>query len=237
MAKTLLQLINEVGKNARLSLGSTYTASNYNTLFDPVVITQYLNMGKREVEDSWDWERLITRVVFTTVANKHEYDTAAGGAELDAGNTNERSRLLRTRPHQKLEFWLIEGGNEQRLHWVDAAKARHVKEVEDQNTARPLWVSAFQNGDGLTVIFPIAPSGAKQYAFNAIVPQDDLAADTDTLTVPWRPVVAKATQLMLADRGEELGLNLDLLQQQYDSALSHAIGQEMGIEDQIMIAD
>jgi len=237
MAKTLLQLINEVGKNVRLSLGSTYTASNYDTLFDPVVITQYLNMGKREVEDAWDWERLITRVVFTTVANQHEYDTTSGGAELDSGNTNERSRLLFTKPYRKPEFWLVESGNEQRLQWVDAAKARHLKEVETQNTDRPLWVSVFQNGDGLTVIFPIAPAAARQYAFNSIVPQDDLSADDDTLTVPWRPVALKATELLLAERGEELGLNLDIIREQYDNALSHAIGQEMGIEDQIMVAD
>lgn len=237
MAKTLLQLINEVGKNVRLSLGSTFTASNFDSLFDPVFITQAINMAKREVEDAWDWERLITRVVFTTVANQHEYDTTTGGASLDSGATNDRSRLLRTKPHQKLEFWLVESGNEQRLHWVDSARARHIKEVEDQNTERPLWVSAYQNGEGLTILFPIAPSGAKQYAFNAIVPQDDLTAQDDELTVPWRPVVAKATELTLAERGEELGINVDLITKQYENALSHAIGQEMGIEDQIMIAD
>lgn len=237
MPKTLLQLTNEVGKNVRLSLGSTYTSSNISTLFDPVVITQYVNMAKREVEDAWDWERLITRVVFTTVANQHEYDTASGGAELDSGNTNERSRLLFTKPHHKPEFWLIETGNEQRLIHVDSAQARHLKEVETQNADRPLWFSTFQNGDGLTVLFPIAPAGARQYAFNAVVPQDDLTAHDDTLTAPWRPVVLKATELLLAERGEELGLNLDLIREQYDNALSQAIGQEMNIEDQIMVAD
>lgn len=237
MAKTLLQLINEVGKNVRLSLGSTYTASNFDTLFDPVVITQYVNMAKREVEDAWDWERLITRVAFTTVAGQHEYNTASGGAELTAGFTNDRSRILREKPSQRIEFWRVESGREERLQWMDSGVARNRKEVETDVVDRPLWVSAFQNGDGLTVLFPYAPAGARNYAFNAIVPLDDLSAQDDELSVPWRPVALKATELLLAERGEELGLNLDLMREQYDSALSSAIGQEMGIEDQIMIAD
>jgi hypothetical protein len=237
MAKTLLQLINEVGKNVRRSLGSTYTASNFDSLHDPVVMTQFINMAKAEVEDAWDWERLITRVAFTTVANQHEYDTTLGGAELTAGSTNDRSRILRRKPDQALEFWRVESGRQERMRWMDSGQARQLKETETDAVQRPLHVSAYQNGDGLTILFPFAPAGALPYAFNAIVPQDDLSADSDTLTVPWRPVVLRATTLALAERGEELGINLDLIERQYDSAISHAIGQEMGLEDTLFIPD
>lgn len=235
MAKTLLQLINLVGQEVRRSLGSTYTSSNFDAQFDPVVMTRFINRAKDEVEEAWDWERLRQRVVFTTVAGQHEYDTADGGAELDSGNTNERSRLMRTRPHQYLEFWDTTANEEERLIWMEPATARHYAETEDDVHERPRWVTAWQNGDGLTIQFPFAPSGARQYAFNAINPQDDLVNHDDTMLVPWRPVVAKAVELTLAERGEELGLDLNLMSSQYDRALANAIGRESHLTDFMMV--
>jgi hypothetical protein len=200
--RTLIQMVNDVGEHMRRSNGSTYTSLTQS--FDTIFITRALNQAKRFVEDNWKWDELRTTVTFNSVASQHTYDTSNAGVISSGTVTTDRSYVVET-PGGHIQFWDVTSGEETRLRRATRDEAEHFEITNSVDVERPGRVAVYPNGSGLTVHFPYAPTAARQYRMSAIVPQDDLALTTDTITIPFRPVVLMATALAFDERGEELG--------------------------------
>ncbi len=228
MAKTLLQLLNEVGKNLRRSSGSTYTTIDQNQ--DAVFIVQAINEAKRRVEGNWKADVLRKTVTFSTVASTAEYDTSDAGVISSATVTTDRSYIMRNQRGQ-LQFWDTTSGAEFRLNECTREYAEHMSVVATNEVAIPTVVAIYSNQDGLTVKFPRTPSAARTYSFQAHLPQDDLASASTELEVPWRPVVLAATAISAEERGEELGLDAQTWWDAYDNAYGNMIARDSNEED------
>lgn len=222
MSKTLIQLVNDVGKNLRRSTGSTYTTLDQD--FDAVLITQFLNMAKDMVEGEAQWDVLIGDVEFTSAVDTQTYDLSDDVGVLTSGTAaNERSQLV-TAASGHVNAYDITDPNELRMRrrtrdWVETQLALS----PDVDEAYPVNFAFYPQGAGMTVAFPYPIRQTRNYRFQLYTPQEELTTTTDVLSVPWRPVVMAATALACEERGEELGMTASTWWEQYNRALSEAI--------------
>ena len=236
MAKTALQLLNDVGKNLRRSTGSTYTALDQN--YDAVFIMQAINEAKRMVEDAWKWGVLRTIVTFDSLANVAEYDLSdtAVITSDDATATNDRSEEWVDQPGRLL-MWDVTDTNGFRLSKVSREYADAVYLPGATSIAKPVEVCLYQNGAGLTAYFPNPPSGVRSYKLVVKNPQPDLAATDTEILVPWQPVVLAATAICFDERGEELGVDSNRWWERYENAFGAALARDSEASDFVLIPD
>lgn len=233
MSKTYLQLVNEVSKKLRRA---TYTSVSQDT--NAVFMAQAINQAKRLVEDRWKWNQLWRDITFTSAAAVYTYDTgAAGGLALAPDVTNDRSFLLYDE-HRRPLFWdITTPTNGCRMRECTRSHAEHIRNLQNVGVSIPDIMTVYQNGDGLTVLFPYPPLSARNYLFKAYVPQEELLTATEHMDVPWRPVVLAATALCCEERGEELGMTAARWWDEYEMALGAAIGHDSKDEDMTLVAD
>ena len=72
------------------------------------------------------------------------------------------------------------------------------------------------------------PDGSYNINFDLIVPQDDLSADADELTLPEYPVILGAYAKALAERGEDGGFMFAEAESNYQKSLSDAVALDAG---------
>ena len=233
MAKTLLQLVNEVGKNLRRSNGSTYTSITQNQ--DVIFIVQAINEAKRMVEDDWESDLLVTPITFSSSAGVHTYDTS-DALVATVNQTTDRSSIIRAKNNYRIQFFDVTD-NEFQLDEASRETAQKRETLDTNNVAIPNQVAVYPNSDGLTVHFPYAPSGVRNYKFYAKVPQDDLANASTEITVPWRPVVLAATALAAEERGEEFGVSPDTWWEQYEKAFGAQVARESYEQDLTLVPE
>lgn len=236
MAKTYIQLINEVGKNLRRSNGTTYTTLTQDQ--NAVSIAQFLNQAKRLVEDRWKWHQLRKTVTFDSVGGTATYDTSSLSiVTSDPTVTTDRTHLLYDARRQPL-FWDVTDANAGfRLSEVTREHALNCRRLSTENVSKPWQFASYQNGSGLTILFPYAPEGVRNYSFEAYIPQDELASTSTTLECPWRPVVLAATAMACEERGEEFGNPGTRWWDEYEIALGAAISSDSLDSDFTLIPD
>lgn len=220
MAKTYLQLVNEVLKRTRESQVGTVGASLYS-----VLISTYINDAKKIVEDAWEWSHLRHTVNFNLAASTREYDLGSS-AIVGAGNTlTERSQLLYYPETRMPQAWDVTSGNPGPLYEVD--QQRVVREIAlDTNPSSyqtPSFFSVIPTADSLLVNLFEIPSQVRNWRMQFKRPQADLVDSTDTIKVPWVPVVLLATSYALNERGEEIGEPGNEAEKKYMHALADAI--------------
>ena len=227
MPKTFIQAINDVGKNTRLSTGSTWSALD--TDADQTFIQQMLNEAKRMVEAERQWNVLKAQVTFDSVGATQTYDLSDAGVVTAGALTNERSQLVDAL-NGFPEFYETTSGDEQQMTRITRANADR-RQLLDVNAAavQNNTFAIYQTGAGLTVKFPFDVDGVRTYSVNIYTPQADLAATTTEITAPWRPIILAATALVADERGEELGLATSTWWDLYRSALSDAIVSDMWV--------
>lgn len=236
MAKTYLQLINEVGKNLRRSTGSTYTTVSQDQA--AVFMGQMINQAKRLVEDRWKWHQLRYDVTFPSVGATASYDTSSlSVVTSDPTVTNDRSALLYDRARHPLFWDITTTGSGFQLYEVSREYAEHVRATQTSDTVIPDTFAVYQNGSGLTVLFPFAPSGVRNYKFKAYIPQEELSDASTTVLAPWRPIVLAATALACEERGEEFGMPGTRWWDEYENALGAAIGNDSDDRDFTLVPD
>ena len=180
---TYLQMTNDVLARLREDAVATTTATAYSSL-----IAKFVNDAKRQVEDSWQWDWLSTTITVTTVAGTSTYTVAGSGRrhrDIDVNDSTNNARL-----HNVPIRWIID--------------QQQLSTVQNGQPSYYAW-----NGSGGTdskvELYP-TPDGVASIKFNMVVPQADLSADGDTITVPSEPVVMLAYARALAERGEDGGL-------------------------------
>jgi len=204
---TFLQLTNKVLVRLRESEVSSVSQSSYSKL-----IGELLNQTKREVEDSWDWVLLRSTIQVTTVTGTFRY-TLTG-----AGN---RFRLLRDRFRNPSVF-------------NDTANLAMTQIPSRQMTLNYTGGSIISDspvefdfngstdGDPNVDVWP-QPCAVENLNFDMVIPQEDLSADADILTVSEYPVILGAYAKAAAERGEDGGFMFAEAESNYQKALSDAI--------------
>jgi len=235
MAKTLIELCNEVGKNLRRSNGTTYTTLTQNA--DVVFIVQAINEAKRMIEDDWESDLLVKAITFSSSAGVHTYDTSdLAVVTSDPDVTTDRSSIIRDKQRYRIQFFDVTDSVNQ-LNECSREYAQRRETISVTNVEIPGQVAVYPNSNGLTVHFPVAPSGVRNYKFYAKVPQDDLAATSTEIILPWRPVVLAATALAADERGEELGVDAKTWWDQYEKAYGSMVARESYEHDNTLVPE
>ena len=154
------------------------------------LIGEFVNVVKREVEDSHNWSALRTDLTINTVASTFSYSLPTSTVRtrlLDVENT--------TLPNKYEVLY-------QTKQWFDEAFRN-----DPPNTDRPYYynITGIDASDRLTVkLFPI-PDAVYSLNFSVVNPQVDLVNDGDILSIPYQIVIEGALSRAISERGDDGG--------------------------------
>lgn len=238
MARTYLQLVNDVLVRLRESPVSSVSQTPYSALIGALV-----NDAKREVEDAWQWSQLLDYLTFNCISGISSYETntmltryAAPPLSAPAG-AGERTRLWLDPDESVPILFNVTTTFERRLRFESVLSGQVIKQQVlnhpgQQLQAPSVWQinqSTFYLTAGMwnkAILLYDLPDIAYTMQLFIVNPQDDLSADTDVQKVPTAPVVQKAYLYALYERGEELGESLTLTAQKVENTLADAISQD-----------
>ena len=174
-----------------------------------VLIGDFINEVKREVEDAWDWTALRRVETVTTVLNTRSYNLPS---------TSQRTRTLSVQEQEQGQM----------LQGVPDSWIRSTQYPTDSSGV-PSYFSINGVSSGLLTaqLYP-KPDGVYNINFYMLDPQEDLTTATQALTCPEFPVIMGTWARAIAERGEDGGTLSDMAQMQYQQALSDAIQQDVG---------
>tara|TARA_R110001583_G_scaffold2139_1_gene15612 strand:- start:250 stop:921 length:672 start_codon:yes stop_codon:yes gene_type:complete len=175
-----------------------------------VLIGDFVNEVKREVEDAWDWTSLRNLVTVATVNNQTTY-TITG--------STQRSRMLLVQEQSV--------GN--KLQSVPDSFVRSTQYPTGQTSGPPSFYSVNSVASGVlqAQLYP-TPDAVYNINYYMVDPQDNLTTATQALICPEFPVIMGTWARAIAERGEDGGTLSDMAQMQYQQALSDAIQQDVG---------
>lgn len=180
---TYLQLVNAVLLRLRENQVSTVQQTAYSKL-----IGAFVNEIKRQVEDAWKWDALQTTLTVTTSAGTSTYTVTGSGRRAQDISVNDVT-------------------NKSPLANVPMRFIQDQQQLSNVQTGAPCYY-AWNGTDGTdskVELYP-TPGGTYTIKLNLCIPQDDLSADSDTLTVQSEAVIAGAYARALTERGEDGGL-------------------------------
>lgn len=209
---TYKALVNKVLLRLRETQATTVADNDYTSL-----IGEFLNMTKTDIEASWTW-----RVNRTTISVAVLGDSSTVTYTLvGAGN----------------QFKLISDWNttvKVPLIMKSEAEMDQLKNVVPATTVPASQITNYcfrgvdSNGDAKIEIYPAATQ-AQTLVFRLYVPQADLVNDTDTLNIPFKPVVEGTYAMAIAERGEDGGLPSAIQDARAKRLLSDAIADDMAL--------
>ena len=174
-----------------------------------VMIGDFVNETKREVEDAWDWTSLRRTETVSTVSGTRTYNLPS---------TTQSTRVMEVQEQGQ-------GGVLQHVpsDWIKRTQ------YPNETSAVPSYFSIVGTSSGLLTaqLYP-KPDTTYSIDFHLTDPQDDLTSSTTSLTIPEYPVILGVWARAIAERGEDGGTLTDMAQMQYQSALSDAIAQDVG---------
>lgn len=232
--KTYLQLVNKVLTLLRESTVSA-VAGDY-----PLLVGEYVNQAKEKVESAWKWRALQMTYTFPMVNPTRSVSLVAGGpiTPIPSRYPDERAYLLRDKRNKALVF--------------DSTIATQAYQLKEYTSPQGIYndipgagatftniPDGFYFSAGETPAFTLTqtPTGTRQISLVMVVPQDEFSIGTETLLVPWRPVVSLAYALANDERGEELGQDGQLLFSKASDDLAVAISRDIDGDDFEMVAD
>ena len=182
---TYLQLVQSVLKRLRENASiSTVQANDYSLL-----IGEFINDAKYEVENAWDWSHLRTTVTIETVPETFAYVLTTSGDRIKVLNAvNDTSNW----------FLKYETADKFTDHYLNATQVR---------TGSPEYYSfngLTTAGDSIVEVFP-KPDLAYTLRFNIVARPNQLTNDDDILFAPAQPVIMLAWAKAIEERGEDGG--------------------------------
>ena len=178
-----LTLVNKVLIRLRENEVTAVAETPYSKL-----IGEFVNVVKREVEDTWSWSHLRATVTATTSPNIYSYElTGLGvrGKVIDVINDTTDYEL-----------------RYQTTKWFDRQFLTGNVTPNAPQYYNLNGVSA--DGDHFIDLFP-PPDAAYQIRVNAVIPQEDLVEDSDEILIPYQIVVEGALARAISERGEDGG--------------------------------
>lgn len=200
---TYLQLVNNVLARLRENSVASVSTNAYSSL-----IGKFVNDSKRQVEDAWNWDALHTTITVPTVSGTSNYVVTGLGRRFKNATINDST-------------------NDSKLSNVPIQWILDQQQLTTTTNTIPSYY-AWNGTDGTDTkieLFP-TPNGVYSIKVNAYVPQVDLSADGDILTVHSESVVMGAYARALVERGEDGGLNSSEAFMLFKSILSDQIALE-----------
>jgi len=181
---TYLEIVNKVLVRLRENTVSTHTENSYSTL-----ISDLVNVVKREVENSWNWHALRTTLTATTVDDLFNYVLVGFGTT---------SRVLHIY-NDTDDIEMIYKSSD----WFD----RNMRMASTPEKGSPQYytfngVSPF--GDVQMDVYPI-PDAPYNIRVNIVKQQDDLTDDTERLLVNPNLIIEGTVSRAIMERGEDGG--------------------------------
>jgi hypothetical protein len=199
---TYIDLINKVLRRLREDTVATYNQTDYSLL-----IGEFINETKREVEDSWRWGSLRTTITVSATDGTSAYTLTGSGDRF-----------------QLIDVW----NNTNYIFMNQISQPEADLLINGASSGPPLNYTFYgaSSGDQQVLITPI-PDGSYSLIFTMYIPQDDLAADATAITVPWQPVMLGAYAKALDERGEESDGTLRIAEARYQKSLNDQIALDV----------
>ena len=210
MATTYLQLVNNVLVRLRENEVSSVSDTPYSSLIGVLV-----NDAKREVENATMWQALNQTIVVPTVAGQRNYSITGSGQ--------------RFRVHQVLNDTQDNTVRQVDANWMD--RQYYLGTVQDSAPCYYNFNGVDSSGDTKVDVFP-RPDAVYSLRFDLNIPQADLSANSDTVTVPAYLIQLLAYAKAIAERGEDGGMTFNEIYQQYRLALADEIAIERNRYDE-----
>lgn len=199
-----LQLVNKVLIRLRENEVTSVQESPYSKL-----IGEFVNVVKREIEDTYNWSALRSTISVTTTAGIYSYELTSSTTRckiIDVINDTSDYEL-----------------NYQTTKWFD-------NQFLAGNVApnRPeFWNlnGVTTSGDHQVDVFPI-PDAAYAIRFNMVKPQADLVEDIDDIHIPYQIVIEGVVARAISERGDDGGYTEQ--EARYNRILSDYIAAEAG---------
>lgn len=199
-----LQLVNKVLIRLRENEVTSVQDNPYSKL-----IGEFVNIVKREVEDSWNWQALRNTITANTVNQAFSYT-------LTGTDTRIRiSDVINDTTNQVLEYRSSAWFNKQFL-------------LIPPETDEPYYYNLngiSEDGEVQVDLYPV-PDGLYAVRFNLFQPEPDLVADGDTVRTPYQIIVEGAVARAISERGDDGGYTEQ--EQRYNRILSDYIAMEAG---------
>lgn len=199
-----LQLVNKVLIRLRETEVTSVQDNPYSKL-----IGEFINIVKREVEDTWNWQALRNTVTAPTVKCASSYALTG---------TDTRTRVVD----------VINDTCDYALEYKDTAWFNHAFLMRPEETGEPRYynfngISA--DGEKQVDLFPI-PDDLYLIRFNLFQPELELVADSDTCRIPYQVIVEGALARAISERGDDGGYTEQ--ESRYNRILSDYIANEAG---------
>lgn len=202
---TYLELVNDVLVRMR---EPEVTSVSENTLSK--LVGKLVNDAKRQVEDAYKWNALITDTAIPTVAGTAQYTLTGSGNRFKISEIHNQTQLIELDnvPLKVYNTW--EGS------------------VTTPPQGAPAYYTVFgqdSNGDAKVKLWPV-PDKVYSINYQLYIPTADLSGNSDTISIPKEPVVLGAFARALVERGEDGGLPSSEAYALYRSSLADHIAIE-----------
>jgi hypothetical protein len=201
---TYLELVNKILVRLREPEVTSVQDNPYSKL-----IGEFVNIVKREVEDTYNWSALRSTISVTTTPDVYSYIL-----------TDSTTRLRIFDVHDDTNDYEL---RYQTTQWFD-----RMFQSNTPTRTSPMYYNlngVTTNGDQQVDLFPI-PDGAYVIRFNIYKPQPDLVEDLDVIQIPFQPVVEGALARAISERGDDGGYTEQ--EGRYNRVLSDLIAIESG---------
>jgi len=202
--KTYLELVNDVLVRLRENEVTSVNDTTYSKL-----ISKFVNDGKRQVEDAYNWNALSETLTVSTTANLFNYVMTNAGIRFRIFDVlNDSSN------------WFLENASTSDMNnWF-------LNQSPEYGSPRYFNFNGVDsNGDTQVDLYPI-PNANYIINFNIIKPQAQLVLNSDQIKVPDEPVIFLAYAKALAERGEDGGLSSSEAYALYQTSLADHVANE-----------
>jgi len=202
--KTYLELVNDVLVRLRENEVTSVNDTAYSKL-----ISKFVNDGKRQVEDAYNWNALSETLTVSTTANLFNYVMTNAGIRFRVFDViNDTSD------------WFMDNASTSDMN------NKFLNQTPELGSPRYYNFNGVDsNGDTQVDLYPI-PNGTYTINFNIIKPQAQLALNSDQIKVPDEPVIFLAYAKALAERGEDGGLSSSEAYALYQTSLADHVANE-----------
>lgn len=180
---TYLNLVNSVLRRLREEEVATVNDSDYSKL-----IGDFINDGKRIVEDSWDW---------TALRDTHTFNTVAGTNTYPLTGFSVRSKILS-----------VHNETTNRVIYQEALPRIREKYLANEGAQGGIeyWaIDGVDANEDMQLRFHMVPNAVNSMSVYGIKRTTDLSLDTDTTSLPSLAIVLFAFAYALRERGETGG--------------------------------
>ncbi len=180
---TYLEIVNKVLRRLRETEVSSINETPYSLL-----ISDLVNVVKREVEDAWNWDALRTTLTAVTTLGLFNYVLEGAGTRIRVLDViNDTSNVIM---QEKSTRWF-------NIHFLTGNIQQSIPAYYNFN-------GVDVNGDIQVDIFPI-PNGTYDLRFNVVFPQQDLKLPSDVIQVSAALVIEGTLARAISERGEDGG--------------------------------